>query len=85
MRSQSDCCSYYPLQRLKLRKLGETPGGKNEKIREEKEASARCHTQDSHYPGSTFSIFNLHAWDHYDQTSFTPCSQCQWSQLGLFG
>ena len=21
--------------------------------------------------GSTFSIFNLHAWDHYDQTSLT--------------
>ena len=34
---------------------------------------------------STFSIFNLHAWDHYDQTSLTPCSYHQWSQLGLFG
>ena len=57
MRSQSDCCSYYPLQRLKLRKLGETAGGKNEKIREEKEASARCHTQDSRYPGVNFFNF----------------------------
>ena len=28
--------------------------------------------------GSTFSIFNLHAWDHYDQTSLTPCSYRQW-------
>ena len=54
MRSQSDCCSYYPPQRLEIRKLGETAGGKNEKIREEKEASARCHTQDSRYPGVTF-------------------------------
>ena len=70
MRSQSDCCSYYPPQRLELKKLGETAGGENEKIREEKEATPKTRV----IRGSTFSIFNLHAWDHYDQTSLTPCS-----------
>ena len=58
---------------LSWEKLGETAGEKNEKIWKEKEASARCHTQGSRYPGVNFSIFKLHAWDHYDQTSLTPC------------
>ena len=38
-------------------KLREKRGKEREKLREEKEASARCHTQDSHYPGVDFFNF----------------------------
>ena len=64
-----------PPQRLWAKKnWGESRRKEREKIREEKEASARYHTQDSRNPGVNFSNFNLHANDYYDQNHLIPRS-----------
>ena len=62
MRSQSDCCSYNPPQRLELRKIEGNSGWKErENMRREGSLclpDATPKTRDIR--GSTFSIFNLH-------------------------
>ena len=54
-----------------LRKTGAKAGQKNEKKTRKKGSPARCHTQDSRYPGVDFVNFQP---ARYDQNPLTPFS-----------
>ena len=58
-----------------LRKIGGKAGEKNEKKYEKRRKPLPDTTPKTRViRGSTFSNFNLHAYDHYDQNHLTPCS-----------
>ena len=69
--------SYSPPQRLwaKKLKIGGKAGEKNEKKYEKRRKPLPDTTPKTRViRGSTFSNFNLHAYDHYDQNHLTPSS-----------